>query len=1088
MLSPKRPALIALLALLCSLVPKDPASAQNRQKEPSAHTPAIQKPLPKAKEPDYSQEAVVIEKFKTTYRFEKDGTGRREMNLRVKIQSDVGVEHFGQLVFPYNSANEKLSIDFLRVLKPDGSVVNGSASDVQDLSAPIAREAPIYTDSRQKHVTVKGLRPGDVIEYAIAWQVETPIAPNHFWLDHDFITQHVIVLDQQLEVNIPGDSKVKIKAEPGLDPVIKDQEGRRLYTWKHSNLKRNTKEEEEEEARKKKRESDEPKPPQVQMSTFQSWDEVGQWYAGLERDRVVADEKIRAKAESLVQGLNTDKEKIEALYNYVAKNFRYVSLSLGQGRYQPHLAADVLANQYGDCKDKHTLLAAMLNATGLRAYPALMNSARKIDPDMPSPGQFDHVISAIPVGAETLWADTTTEVAPFQLLYPPLRDKKALLIPSSGPARLETTPAEPPFLSTEILEIEGQVNDLGKLSGHSRLVLRGDGEMLFRIMFRRTPRSDWKDLGVYLGKVAAVESEVAEIKASDPAATEKPFELEFDFSNDSYLDWSNKKPRVILPIPSLNITQPDADAEENTKPIQLGTPIKISYRLKLSLPAKYQARAPLPVKVSRDYAEYSSTYKLEGNSLIAERSLHLRQRELAAARAQDFRAFVATARADEAQRLSLETNLAGSPTIPDSVKVEELLSAADAAGKNENYPLAEELLKRVLEKEPKHKTARRQLGWALYLQHKYDAAVEVLREQTRINPFDDYSYNLMGQIFWRQQKYSEAETQFRKQIEVAPLDEWAHRNLGQMLVDWRKYKEAVPELEQAISLNSEDESLYLSLGRAYLHLDQTEKATESFDRAVKLAPGPRVWNDVAYFLALKKVQLERAQQYAESAVTAISTELRNVGVEELTMRHLSLIPTVAAYWDTLGWVHFQKGNLDTAEKYIVAAWFLTQHSEVGYHLGQIYEKRGLNEHAIHLYAAAVAGERPVPEPRESLIRLVGKVRSEELISQAQLRRGDVRTVKLGPIAKSVKGPTTEAKLFIVLAPGPGRKAQIADVKFIDGDEKLRQVSAALKGSGFDFVFPDESMTKVVRRGTLVCQGVGGECSFIMIHPEFVTLN
>ena len=133
----------------------------------------------------------------------------------------------------------------------------------------------------------------------------------------------------------------------------------------------------------------------MQLTTFQSWDEVGQWYAELQRDRVVPDEKIKVKAEELIKGRATEKEKAQALYEYVAKNFRYVSLSLGQGRYQPHAATDVMVNQYGDCKDKHTLLASMLAATGLRAYPVLMNSSRKIDVDMPSPGQFDHVISAI---------------------------------------------------------------------------------------------------------------------------------------------------------------------------------------------------------------------------------------------------------------------------------------------------------------------------------------------------------------------------------------------------------------------------------------------------------------------------------------------------------------------------------------------------------------------------------------------------------------------------------------------------------------------------------------------------------------------
>jgi tetratricopeptide (TPR) repeat protein len=1076
----------ALLLLFClfHLAQFGSTRAQSTTKEqPPPKPSSSEKSAEKA--PDYSQEAIVLEQLKMFYRFEKDGTGQRELSVRVRVQSEAGLQRFGQLVFAYSSANENFDIDYLRVRKADGSVINAATGDIQDLSAPIAREAPIYTDLRQKHVTVRSLRPGDVLEYHVVWRIHTPLAQNNFWLEQDFSNpESMIVLDDQLEVNIPRDSKVKLKTAPGVDPIIKDQDDRRIYYWKYSNLKRQEKDEKAESA-KKKDDDDEPKSPQIQMTTFQSWDQVGQWYAGLERERIVPDEKIRAKTEELLRGRNTDTDKIEALYEYVAKNFRYVSLSLGQGRYQPHAAADVYANQYGDCKDKHTLLSSMLIAAGLRGYPALMNSSRKLDIDVPSPGQFDHVITAIPLAGQTLWMDTTSEVAPFRLISPQLRDKKALLVPANAPARLETTPAEPPFLSTEFIEMSGQVNELGKLSGHTHLVVRGDSEMLLRLMFRRTPKSDWKDLRYYFSMVSGFAQEVSEIKPSEPAAVEKPFEVDYDFTNDDFLDWSSRKMKLAIPLPSLRLTEVAADKQESSKPFQVGPPIDITYRLKLTLPTQYQTRLPLPLTVKRDYAEYSSSYKLEGNTLVAERKFHLREHELPSARVQDYRAFVAAARADEAQTLSVETTAVGTPTIPDSVKVEELVQAAQAAAKNNNYPLVEELLKRAIEKEPKHKDARRQLAWALFAQRKFDEAITALREQTNINPFDDYSYNLMGRIYWQQQKYQDAETAFRKQIEITPLDKWSHGNLGQMLVEWRKYKEAVPELEQAISLSPDDEFHYVSLGRAYLNLGDTAKATEAFDKAVKLAPGQRVWNDVAYFLAVSKVQLDKAQQYAESAVTAVATDLRNVELEGLTLESLGQVSGLAADWDTLGWVYFQKDNIDLAEKYISASWALAQHSEVAYHLGQIYEKRGKKEEAIHMYALASIADRLVPEAPESLGRLAGKDKSEALLKQAKADLRDSRTIKLGAPAANMKG-ATEAQFYVVLSPGPSRSAQVTDVKFIRGDEKLRPLAAALKGGNYGLIFPDETTTKVIRRGTLFCSPGGTECSFLMLSPEYVT--
>ena len=1055
----------------------------------SAQTKPQPKPAEAAKQkPDYSQEAVVVEQLSTAYRFERDGTGQRESTLRVKVQSEAGVERFGQLVFGYSSANEKLDMDYVRVRKADGTVVNAAVSDIQDLTAPVAREAPVYTDLKQKHVTVPGLRPGDVLEYHMIWNIQTPLAQNQFWLEHYFVTKTLIVLDDQLTVNIPAASKVKLKTEPGFEPTIKEDNDRRIYLWKHSNLKPDSEEDKDKEQTDEEEapsEEAEDFHPHVQLTTFQSWEEVGQWYAGLQKDRIVPDEKIKVKAEEVIRGLQTDKDKARALYDYVAKNFRYVSLSLGQSRYQPHPAADILVNQYGDCKDKHTLLAAMLAATGMRAYPVLMNSSRKLDPDIPSPGQFDHVISAIPLGNETLWADTTAEVAPAGLLSPGLRNKKALMIPTAGPAHLETTPAEPPFLSSELVSIEGAIDDLGKVTAHTKMVLRGDSEMYMRMMFRRTPRANWKALGPVLSIAGGLRGDVTDIKTTDLADLEKPFEVEFDVSRNDFLDWSSKKLKVDLPFPPLTMATLASRKANSTKPIELGPPIDVSYRLKLTLPSKYQARLPVPLKVTRDYGEYSADYKLEGQTLTGVRSLRLRQRELPAERLQDYRAFAAATKSDSAQTLSLETEVAGAPAIPDSVKTDDLISAAEAAAKNGNYAMAEQLFKHVLEKEPKHKTVRRQLGFVLSAQRKFPEAIDALREQIKIDPFEEYAYSLLGRVYWQQQDYVHSEEAFRKQIEVTPLDQYAHSSLGQMLVEARKYKDAIPELERAISLSSEDESLQVSLGRAYLNLGETQKAVAAFEAAIKLDRSPLTLNNVAYFLSEKGAQLDKAQQYAESAVMSVANELRNVEAANLTIEDLGNVSSLAAYWDTLGWVFFQKGDLDAAERYIRAAWSIQHDGDQGYHMGMIAEKRGKKDEAIRLYAQSIAALRVAPEAREGLSRLVPADSVQKLLDVAKTELHDSNVINLGQLMPALKAPV-EAEFYVVFAPDSARAAQVVDVKFIKGADSLKPLAAQLKTIKSQLVFPDNSPTKIVRRGALLCLPKPGGCSFTMIGVDLIT--
>ena len=132
---------------------------------------------------DYSQEALVFEQVRAVHRFEDDGTGRRELYMRIRTQTEAGVQEYGQIVFGYNSANERADVAFVRVRKPDGSVIATPPDAVQDLSAPVQRVAPIYTDYRQKHVTVQSLRPGDVLEFSVVTTIHTALAPGHFWSD-----------------------------------------------------------------------------------------------------------------------------------------------------------------------------------------------------------------------------------------------------------------------------------------------------------------------------------------------------------------------------------------------------------------------------------------------------------------------------------------------------------------------------------------------------------------------------------------------------------------------------------------------------------------------------------------------------------------------------------------------------------------------------------------------------------------------------------------------------------------------------------------------------------------------------------------
>jgi len=1068
------------------------ANATSQQSTPSVPTSTTATAAAKTeKSHDYLQESFVVEQIRTRYRFETDGTGRKEVTARIRVQSEAGVQQWGQIQVGYNSANERVEIPYVRVLKEDGSVVKASDDAVQDLSAPVEREAPVYTDYRQKHITVPGLRPGEVLEYDMVTIIHTPLAAGQFWTEYDF-DKNNIVLDEELDVDVPKGRALKMKNKPDRDPKISEENGRRLYHWSSSHLEREdddkTKDKDKDKGRKKKKHRDDDRP-DVQMTTFESWEQIGRWYAGLEKDRRAPSPEVRAKAQELTKGLNTDMEKTEALYDYVAKNFRYVSLSLGVGRYQPHAAADVLHDQYGDCKDKHTLLASLLEAEGLHASSVLINSSRKLDPDVPSPSQFDHVITMLPRDnngtREEVWMDTTSEVAPFRLLAFTLRKKQALVIPPVDPPsqvapHLEETPADTPMPDTEISEIEGKVNDIGKLEAHVHYQFRGDEELLLRSVFRRVPQANWSRVVDNVN--AGLGGDVTNLKVSDPAATREPFTLSYDVSKVNFLDWSKKKTEIVLPLvqfslPDVDGDDPDGDAE----PLKLGPKAEYSYKIKLELPAKYTAHLPLAFSLKRDYAEYEATYKIDAGVFTAGRKLTLRQDELPVARAADYESFRRAVGADLAQQLSVESAVAGAPIPPPDMKADDLVESGRAAAQNGNLPVALALFKRATEVDPKNKVAWNNLGLVYFQLRDYDPALAAFQKQLDVNPYDEFAYNYIGSLYRAQRKYDDAVKAFNKQLENNPLDKFAHANLGTMYAEWHKYDEAVPELEKAASLTPENAELQVSLGDAYLNLGQDDKALATFDHAVELSGTPLVWNNIAYQLSLKGTHLDRAQQYAESAVSSTAAALRNITLDRLTQQELPLVSSLIAYWDTLGWVHFGEGNLAKAEKYIAAAWGLGHHGEVGDHLGQIYEKEGNKDSALRTYALSMNGLRPTPETRTRLASLAGgDAKADAAVARYKPELQHLSTVDLGKATQ-----TGNADFFLLLSGGAKSVAKVDAVKFVSGDEKLKSFTDALKTADYHLTFPDDTPVKVLRRGTLSCSMTTGKCEFILTLPDDV---
>ena len=1056
------------LALVCLSIWPGPARAQNRPA--LTHRSESKPPVSTEKPPDHSHEPFVIEQYSTTARFENDGTGERDIAVKARIQTDAGAQQLSQIVFAYNSASEQIDVRYVRVRKPDGKITTVGQDAIKEVIAPIASKAPAYSDCKEKHISVPAPAPGDTLEYEIATRIVTPPAPGQFWFEHRFLKDS-IVLDERLEVSVPASRKIVLKSSASSPYQTETANGRTTYRWKRSNLVHLPS-----DSSNKEPEQQVENPADVQLSTFASWQDVARWYAKLAANRIESSPEIRAKTQELTQSRASKIEKIQAIYDFVSKNIRAVDIPFGRGPYQPHLAAEIFANRYADSNDERVLLGAMLNAAGIPSETAFTSYRRKLDASLPSPVQFDHLISAVPVGGELIWLDPSPEVAPFRLLASPLRDKAALLVSADGSGQLVKTPADPPFVSTQDVHIEGEVSDLGKLTAHAHYTVRGDSEFVLRLAFHKTPEAQWTQLGQTILSLDGIKGEVSVVKPSDPLDTRDPFALDIAFTQSNFVDWSAKRAKTEMPLLAIGLANAPA---KSSQPIHLGSPLNVNVSLKLGLPAALAAQPPVGTSLTRDYAEYRSSYRYAEHTITAQRSLDFKIRQVPASRASDYDAFTRAVTKDETQPLALENTNQGAPTIPSSATADELLEAGLAAFNAGNAASAIPLFERLVQIDPRHKSAWNDLGLARFRTGNYDAAIAAFQKQLEIDPSDQHANDYLGLTYQQQRNYPQAIAAFRKQTEMNPLDSAAHAALGEILLEQHEYPAAVPELDKATILSPENVGLRLALGRASLNSGDEKKALAAFDAAALLSPTPPVWNDIAYNLADRAADLDKAQHYAESAVAATEADLQKIDLSHLTPEHLREVANLSAYWDTLGWVYFRKVDLASAERYVGAAWMLDQAGEIGDHLAQIDEQLGQKARAIHQYALALAAPGSLPETRAKLILLLGgNAQIDTLVEQATPDLAALRRIPAGKLLHE----DARADFLILLSPGE-KSARVDGVGFVGGSEKLKPFSDRLRSLDYGVVFPKRTPVRLVRRGTLACAAETGDCTLTLIRPE-----
>jgi cellulose synthase operon protein C len=382
----------------------------------------------------------------------------------ILIGSDAGVRRYSSRSVQYAPSSENISIVRARLHKPDGRVVE--AEDTGD-ERVADRASAMYYDVRSRVVRYPGAEPGDIVEleYKIIPVTDANPYGNYFASMQNFrgpvatkLKRYVVVTDSHREIYISGQSMPRLQSS--------DANGERTYRWEAADLAPLVSEPLGPPSTELS--------PYVHVSTIRDMDALGHWYSAMLTPQLALSPELKQKAAQIESTYRDPLDRIRAVYRFVLTSTHYVALEFGIYSYKPYPVADVYQRRFGDCKDKASLMIAMLRAVGVPSDFVLVRTRPlgSIVPGAASIALFNHAIAYVP--QYDLWLDGTADY--YGLRELPLDDQgaMALTIDFNGTAQLRTIPITHPLDNITSRTVQAVIKPNGVIDFTGTSTTRGE--------------------------------------------------------------------------------------------------------------------------------------------------------------------------------------------------------------------------------------------------------------------------------------------------------------------------------------------------------------------------------------------------------------------------------------------------------------------------------------------------------------------------------------------------------------------------------------------------------------------------------------
>lgn len=556
---------------------------------------------------------------------------RTEITPKNTVVSDVHIiekvlqergKNLAEVEVGYDSTYERVELEFARTISPQGQIVYAGKESIRDVSKYL--NFPLYSNARAFIISMPAVDVGTIIEYKVKIYSSKLIDEKNFTFTYR-LREKYPVYKARFNLVVPENKGIRFKffnedfaKDVNLNPEFKKIKGSKIYAWKFKEILPIIPEENMPPLSLVN--------PAILITSFESWEEICRWWDALYKDKLKLNQEAKDFLQDLIKGINEDYEKAKKIYEYVAKNIRYVAVEYGESGHEPHYANEVFLNKYGDCKDQAIFLVSLLNEAGLKSFPVLIPTQRvyPIAEEFPSVN-FNHAICAVKLGDTFIFMDPTSETTSFGDLPVSDQDRTVLVFLEEGYKILKT----PQIKNSKIIyDMDIEIDDQENIFVKRKVAAEGVYASYQRWYFKYThPLRIKENIEQKMTEISPF-SNLIDYKIKNVDNFDAMPELEYEFRGEKFLNPA-KNLRVIPSLNSINIGYSLVAKGERNFPVDFQDFFTKEAKIKIKLPSSLKVKyLPDNAAMDTDWFFFKLFYKydLQNNTLIFLQKFTVKQR------------------------------------------------------------------------------------------------------------------------------------------------------------------------------------------------------------------------------------------------------------------------------------------------------------------------------------------------------------------------------------------------------------------------------------------------------------------------------